>query len=167
MLVGGVLTPHLAVAGWCVVASGTRLVISDSSRGAKWKSKHGVEGNEVSGFAGWRWCERAEQPGKVGRGSGVESGGGVGRRVLNKNNPLQLDRTASITEPAVASPERAAAVIFFLFTPPSARFLPLHSPVRASPLKWRVFVKRLGRAALTQARSSASPHRLCAAIQNI
>lgn len=105
-------------------------MISDSSRGAKWKSKHGAEGNEVSGFAGWRWCERAEeQPGKVGRGSGVESGGvGVGVwggwRALNKNNPLQLDRAASITEPAVASPERAAAVIFFLSTPPSARFPP-------------------------------------------
>lgn len=94
-------------------------------------------------------------------------GGMGGWRALNKNNPLQLDRTASITEPAVASPERAAAVIFFLSAPPSARSPPLHSPVRTSPLKWRVFVKRLGGAALTQAHSSASPHRLCAAIQNI
>lgn len=87
MLVGGVLTPRLAApqpasssrAGVWSRAGPVcqkRLVISDSSRGVKWKSKHGAEGNEVSGFAGWRWCERAEeQPGKVGRGSGVESGG--------------------------------------------------------------------------------------------
>lgn len=43
----------------------------------------------------------------------VERRGDGGGAEANKNNPLQLDQTASVQKPVVPSLERAAAVIFF------------------------------------------------------
>lgn len=85
--------------------------------------------------------ERVERlGGGGGREKGVEGGGGKGVAEANKNNPLQLDQTASVQKPVVPSLERAAAVIFFF------SFLLEHPPPPSSAppsQKWKVFCEKV------------------------
>lgn len=62
---------------------------------------------------GWRWSAWSDwEEVEVERREGWGGWGGRGVAEANKNNPLQLDQTASVQKPVVPSLERAAAVIF-------------------------------------------------------